>query len=341
MRSAMRLHPLLSALALLALSACTHPVVARAPVLYPARIPARAFPEILVAGAALPEGDLMDPLVAHLAAEGRHVVRKVDVKQLEPMREAGAIAPLTLTLVIEPSLYTDVRDDWDVVPVQICDFYWGCFIDYQTLYVSSPALIGEVRVTVYEGPTARVLQTETFEVVSLARDGKEARAKVFDQLVQQLLRGVDFVKSTQRIELVPVKKVAEAERALSLIKAGKWEEGRKLLEQAAQRLGGKSRKVQARVWYNLGMARWHSTPSGELPPAVYESAARALKQAVALDERYRGSLAALERARERQQVLDEQRRATAHNRALYEEMRGAPAAPATSTPVPVEPSRQQ
>lgn len=331
-----RLVPLLSALAVLALSACTHPIVARAPVLYPARVPARAFPEILVAGAVLPEGDLIDPLVAHLAAEGRHVVRKVDVKELEPMREAGQISPLSLTLLIEPSLYTDVRDDWDVVPVQICDFYWGCFIDYQTLYVSSPALIGEVRLTVYEGPTARVLQTETFEVVSLARDDKEGRARVLEQLTQQLLRGVDIVKSTRRIELLPVKKVPEVERALALIKAGSWKEGRQLLEQAAQRLGGKSRKVQARVWYNLGIARWHSTESGELPREVYESAARALKQAAALDERYRGALASLERARERQQILDEQRRATAHNRALYEQLREATAAPAASAPEPVE-----
>lgn len=310
-----------SPLALLFVVSCVQPIVARAPVMYPARVPARAFPELLVAGAPLPEGDLAATLIAHLQAEKGRKVTRVEVKELEPMRAAGSMSPLTLVLLVEPTLYTDVREDWDLVPVQICDFYWGCFIDYQSMYMRTPALIGQVRLTVYEGPTARTLQTEIFETISFARNTKPERARVLADLGKQLERAVDVLAAKQRIELLPVDDIAEVSQALAAIKKGDWQGGRKILETVARSLGGQSRGVQARVWYDLGMARWHSDPSGELPQENYEAARRALQLAASLDKRFEGTLAALERARERQMILRDQRSAAAHNRKLYEWLR--------------------
>jgi hypothetical protein len=320
------------------------PIVARAPVLYPARVPVRAFPELRVSGGVLPEGDLVALLVAHLAADERYDVQRVAVEQLEPLREEGALSPLTLVLLVEPALYSDVRQDWDVVPVQVCDFYWGCFIDYQSVHVDTPALVAEVRLTVYEGPTARVLQTELFEAVNFGSDTAAARGRLLGDLGKQLERAVDVLKSSQRVELVPVRDFAEVERALALLKRGEWQAGRELLERAATQLGGRSRSVQARVWYNLGIARWHSSPDGELPQATFESAQRALSLAVSLEPRFRRALSALERARSRQRVLDEQRSATARNRALYEAQRaetsGLETAPAPAPAPTTAPSKK-
>jgi hypothetical protein len=316
---------------------CGAPVIVRAPVLYPARVPVRSFPELIITGAALPEGDLVGRLVAHLSGAGGHVVRRVDVKELEPMRQSGAISPLALVLLVEPALFRETRNDWDLVPVQVCDFYWGCFIDYQSVYVSSPALVGQARLTIYEGHTARTLQTELFETLTFADDTKESRREVLDQLALQLERAVDVLRSEKRLELLPVEQVPAVQQAIAAIGKSDWRGGLALLEQAAKQLGGQSRHVQARVWYDLGMARWHASESGELEPAAYESAKRALALAASLDKRFEPAVASLERARERQRLLEEQRRATEHNRKLYESVRAA--APRLIAPTETEPAR--
>lgn len=308
----------------LAVSACAQHVVVRAPVLYPARVPVRAFPRLLVSGAVLPEGDLVERLTQHLRVEGVRAVDKVEVSELEPRRESGSISPLTLVLLVEPTLYSDVREDWDMVPIQMCDFYWGCFTEFRAIHVTTPALVGEVTLTVYEGPTARPLQSERFEVVSFAEDTPAARARVLDELGRELERAVDVLKSTRRVELLPVKDMEEVDRALAAIETGDWEAGRRLLEQAARTLGGKSSSTQARVWYNLGVARWYGSQTGELTQGAYEAARRALTLAASLEPRYQGAVQALEQARERQAILEAQRRATAHNFELAQQARPPP-----------------
>lgn len=310
-----------------ALSGCAQHVVVRVPVLYPARVPVRAFPRLLVSGAALPEGDLVERLTQHLRGDGAREVEKIEVSELEPRRESGSISPLTLVLLIEPTLYSDVREDWETVPMQMCDFYWGCFTEFRAIHVTTPALVGEVTLTVYEGPTARPLQSERFEAVSFAEDTPAARARLLDELGRELEHAVDVLKSTRRVELLPVKDMDEVDSALAAIEAGDWHAGRRLLEQAARTLGGKSSSTQARVWYNLGVARWYGSQTGELTQEAYEAARRALALAASLEPRYRGAVQALERARERQAILEAQRRAAAHNFELAQQT-AAPAAPA-------------
>lgn len=317
------------ALALTLVGACTHPIVISAPALYPARIPVRAFPSIWISGSSLPEGDPIERLRAHLAENPEREVRRLELKDLEPQREAGAISPLTLVVIVQPTIFSDVRGQWDMVPVTYCDFYWGCFTDYQSYYRAIPELVGELGLTVYEGPTARVLQSDRLQAVSYERDSPEARAQLIDELGLKLERAVDVLQSEIRLELEPVDNIPAVRQAIEHLKRGEWEPGRSLLEQAAQQLDGLKRRVQARVWYDLGVARWLAPGASGLSQQSFEAAEEALSRAIDLDgtERYQTTLERLKLARQRQAVLEEQRLAMEHNFAL----KGT--SPANATPV--------
>jgi hypothetical protein len=319
---------LLALLALLALGAtgCAHRVVVRAPVLYPARVPVRAFPSILLAGNTLPEGDLIERLRAHLAKDGQHDVKRVEVAELESMREVGAISALTLVVLVVPGIYDDPQEDWAAVPVQSCDFYYGCFTQYQGVYTQLPQLLGEVTLTVYEGPTAKTLQTETFDAVVYEPDSPSARQQLMEQLGQQLERAVDVLESKVKVELESVDEHPIVRDAIANIQQGKWDEGRALLEQAARQLGGLRHSVQARILYDLAIARWYAPGPSGLTQAAFDAASRALTAAIGLDgtTRYKRTHERLRQARQRQQLLEEQRRAAQINYGLKD---ATPAAP--------------
>jgi len=305
---------------------CSPRVVVRAPILYPARVPVRAFPSLLIAGNTLPEGDLIERLRAHLAKDGQHEVKRVEVAELESLREAGQISSLTLVLVVVPAIYDEPQSEWLTVPVQTCDWYYGCFTNYQSVYTQVPQLLGEVTLTVYEGPSARTLQTANFEAAVYEPDSPAARKQVIDRLGLLLERAVDVLASVTRVELEPVDEHPIVRDAIAAIRQGKWDQGRSLLEQAAAQLGGLRQSVQARVWYDLGIARWYAPGPQGLSQPAFEAAARALSEAIRLDgsSRYQQSYDGLKKARQRQHILDEQRRAATYNYSL----RGAtPAAP--------------
>jgi hypothetical protein len=235
------------------------------------------------------------------------------------MREAGAISPLTLVVTLEPSITSDVQESWDVVPVRFCGgWYSGCFTDFQTVYSAERRLLGDLVLTVYEGPSARVLQTERFQVVFDGPNSEAARKRVFEQLARELVLSVDVLQSKLAVEFEPVEELPLVTTAIERIRRAAWREGRELLEQAVKQLGGQERDVQARVWYDLALARWHAPGPDGLTQKAYEDARRALGRAIELDgsKRYRGMLERLERARARHAVLEAQRRATARNFAL-------------------------
>ena len=319
------------ALALLSpIAGCVRPVVVNANVLYPARVPVRAFPAVWVVGGELPEGDLGGRLAKHLQQDGREV-KRVALKDLEPLHAAGAISPLTLVVLLEAGLASEVQEGYDTVPVQYCDFYWGCYTQYQGVFVSQPVLAGEVKLTVYEGPTARVLQAESFYAAVAARDEARTRKQVVDDLGVQLERAVDLLKTEVRVELEPVDSLPLVTQALARIRAGDWAAGRELLEQQATQLGGRDRSEQARVWYDLGVARWRAAGPDGLTQPVFEAAKRALGWAVARGgDRYRPALEGLIRARERQAVLEAQRSAMTYNFGL----RAGTATASTQPPAP-------
>jgi hypothetical protein len=308
---------IVAVLALLSLAGCAGTLPMRAPVLYPARVPVRAFPTILIAGVKLPEGDLSERLRAHLAKGGEREVRTIDVAELEPMREAGTLSPLTVVLTIEPAISSEVRQQMTYASVPYCTAF-GCFMDFQPVPSRFEQIVGDVLLTVYEGPTARVLQAERFQVVLDAPNTKPMRTLVFEQLAREVTLAMDVLKSEARVELEPVDRPSAARDGVAQLRRGALSEGRRSLEQAAKQLGGYKKHEQARVWYDLAIARWLAPGELGLTQAAFEDARRALKLAIALDDspRYRATLKQLESARQRQAVLDAQRKATQHNFAL-------------------------
>ncbi|HEY6878139.1 MAG TPA: hypothetical protein VI299_08965 [Polyangiales bacterium] len=305
-------------LLLFVLAGCVERVVVRAPVLYPAELPVRTFPSLIIAGGDLPEGDLGERLRAHIASDGQHDVRKVEVKELEPMRQAGSISPYALVVLLEAGFSTDGDESWQVVPTQYCDVFYGCYTDYQTVYGNARRVIAQVDVTVYEGPSARKLQTLTLDAWQYGDDSVALRRTLMTQLGIKLERAVDVLKSETRAELEPVRELPIVGLALDRLRAGDWAQGRDLLEQAARQLSGQSRRVQARVWYDLAIARQFAPGPDGLDAKAFADVERAFQLAIRLDgsRRYLVAYERAKQSRERAKVLEEQRRAARDNYAL-------------------------
>jgi hypothetical protein len=331
----------LSALTLLVMS-CTKPIVARAPLFYPAAVPIRVFPEIVIAGGKLPEGDLGAQLAEHLKKDGQHVVKQVEVAELEPLRAAGGLSAFSLVVLLEVGFFSDQQDGVQTVPVSGCDYFFGCYTQYQAMYTSVPELGAEAKLTIYEGPSARTLQVATLDASLEGEDSPAGRKEVLRLLGKKLQRAVDVLQSETRVMLEPVDDHPIVRDALRRIQKGEWDEGRALLEQAADGLGGLKHKVQARIWYDLALTRWYAPGPDGLTEPAYEAAKRALVLAMQLEGRgrYEPALASLARARERAKLLEEQRSAARNNYALRsalvpgEAARAADSAVKAETPAP-------
>jgi hypothetical protein len=225
-----------------------------------------------------------------------------------------------------------------MAPVHWCGYY-GCAVDYQTYVVNALQVTGSVDLTVYEGPTARVLQRENFEQAVAGDHAAAQRDQVLELLALELENAVDILKTRERFVLYKAD-LPEVKRAIQHIRKGDWGQGRAQLEAAKEKLGGHKKGTQARVWYNLGLARWLAPGEQGLTERAYEAALRALRKAVALDPKpaYQGAIQELQKARERFAVLEAQRSATAHNFALRKQAEEkAPAEP--SKDAPAEPSK--
>jgi tetratricopeptide (TPR) repeat protein len=307
------------ALVSLAFAGCAVTTAVRAPTLLPARIPVRSYPVIWVSGGALAEEQfLQDRLAAHLADDGQHEVRRVDLAELEPARKAGQIAPSTVVVLVDLAFDERVRSDWATTSMQMCGYY-GCYTSYQSTPVSVAELRGEAVVTVYEGPTARVLQEERFQRHAYGDDyAGESTDALLEALAREIEHAVDVLRKRERVEFYR-SEVPGVNEALELFKQGKWDEGRTLLEQAKDKLGDLDKEAQARVWFNLGLARWYAPGTAGLTDEAYRIARRALLMALKLERHpvHVRTLSALDRARKSYALLEEQRAARAHNYAIY------------------------
>jgi hypothetical protein len=329
-------------------------MAARAPQLLPAKVPVRVFPSIWVTGGDNPlERYLLDRLAAHLAQDGKREIRRVPVDQLEPAREAGQIDGTTAVVFLRASSEEGVKRYWDSMPAQYCGFY-GCTTSFQTYMATAVQAEARAELTVYEGPTARVLQQESFEQSLMGEDAEALRQAVVEDLALEIEHAVDVLRIHPRFELYRLRHIPEVKVALERIKKGDWAGGRVHLERAATQLSGQKKSVQARVWYNLGLARWAAPGPAGLTSEAYAAAHRALAlaQRTLPAPHHLSALAELDKARRAFEGLEAQRLATAHNFALAERAKRAetpsttpaelppPApegAPAPSQPAPASP----
>lgn len=295
---------------LLLIAGCAQTVVVRAPSLLPARVPLQVFPAIWVAGPASgDEGYVLDRLAAQLAEDRRREVRRVELEQLEPARLAHQIRPLTAVIRITLQQSHEQQQQSDMLPVQSCGMF-GCVTTFQSYVQVVDVRSADATLYLHDGPTAQVLQTMRFGAKASDLESDRPQELALERLVQQLLAGTDVMRIREEYRLYS-SRVKSAERGVDLLVHGKWVEGRAQLEQAARELGGRDKETQARVWYDLGVARLLAPGNNGLSDDALAAAERALRWAerVLPSEQNRQALSHVAELRKRQQVLIEQKRA--------------------------------
>ena len=296
------------------LGACALTTEVVAPVTYPAQVPVRSFPAIWVASGNFAEDEAIgDALAEYLAQDDELEVRRVDLAELEPARQNGLISSATVVLLVELKLREGIESYWDEEPVRSCGYY-GCTTQYESVMVSAPAISGELVLTVYEGPTARVLQRERLRRSFVAEDAAEARESLIALLTEAAMDALDIVERRVRVELYALRS-DEGKRAVALAERGDWKGARALLEREKERLGGRTPREQAMVWYDLGMARRFAPGPNGLDQAAYDAARRAFEWAAKTDPNpaHRRALERLAQARKRHVDIEAQERAREHN----------------------------
>lgn len=307
---------LLACAAVFAGSGCAGGPTVRARVQHPAAIPLRTFPVVwLAVGADAREQQLAEALAAHL----RGPERQVDLVQrndLEQRRLAGAIPAASVVVLLELQLRQGTITRPTTRPETICGSA-GCFTRHRTDYFDVPTLRVRVRLTVFEGPTARILQRHT----ESAQDEGRRPAQMVERALQDLRERL-FLLVDQRVQELEVglldADVPGVSDALLAIERGDWREGRVRLERVLETgdFAAADAETQARVLYDLGVARRFDPVSREGDLARhFEAAEEALRRAVRLDPRPRYDRALREAGadRARMQAVAAQRDAAQHN----------------------------
>lgn len=295
---------------------CTHGVTVRGAVVQPARVPARAFPRILVTSTGEPDSDaLADAIASHLRPS-RSTVRRVTADEVDGLRARARIARATIVIQVQVALSSRDRPEWARRRMLTCGPI-GC-VDRQRPYVRDvPWIIGRADLQVLHGPTGRVLQREQVRDEESGLDDVGARLRVLERLAERIRGLLDQRTEEVHVELLDVDDPA-VRPALEAIRDGRWRAGRLRLERLTrsrrfQRLPPEQR---ARVLYDLGQARRFDVtlPADER----FSLASEALRAAVRLapQPRYANALADLDAHRRARRLVREQRDARAHNFAL-------------------------
>lgn len=279
-------------------------------------MPVRAFPRIWIAAGHLPEESAVaSALAEHLARDANVKVRQVDVQDLEPARKAGRIPPATGVVLLDLRLHEDTRTEWATRPETVCGPY-GCYTDEQSYVYDVPVVRGTLKITVYDGPTARVLQTTSIRASDEGRPFPVLRDRVATKLADHLGRLVDQRSEPVRIVLLYVK-LAGVDEAIDAARHGDWHAARVRLERALSTAGAEAlpSDQQARLWYDVGQARRFDATTMNDPERHFDEAEQALRRALSLHatDLYRTSLADLRRHREQVRVVVAQREAAARN----------------------------
>jgi hypothetical protein len=310
---------------------------------YPAAMPLRVYPVVLVAFGADPaDVDVASRVERHLrsqvgsspAVDARLMPRET-VDQLIAMR---ALEPGTA--VVDVSSRSSMR--LQTVPrsftYQDCSF-GRCITRTRTDYVEEAVASLTVTMAVRDIRTGRVIHSLQ-EVAELPRLGGGLSVALVDRVVSQLLPYLD--QRTERVR-VPLWDVPDprVEAALDHLRAGEWRAGRVLLEEAVRspELHAMDAEVRARALYALSVAR-RFDPTTLHDIARHYAAARApLDAAIELDPQrvaYRDARGALDQDEARAQVLAAQEAVARDNAATL-----APdpaAATAGTTPASLSPA---
>lgn len=301
-------------LALILLGCAGPTVVATVPT--PALVPLRTFPFlVVVSGPDAVEQAIADALAAHLQGDGR-VVRRADRADVEAMRLRGELPAASVVVWLEVEERRDSRTRLGSRPETVCGPA-GCYTRNRPDSYEIPTLRMGARVTVLEGPSARILQRLGVEIQEEGRGYARMRERASRRLLERLLAMVDPHPETVAVRLLRVA-LPGVEEALDLMGRGRWHEARTRLEAVARSAAFRrlTAKQRARVLYDLAIARRFDPVTFERDPERhFDAAEAALRRAVRLDPEplYDRALRDLRAHRDRARLLREQREAAEHN----------------------------
>ena len=329
--------PVRATLATLALLCACSATTVSGTLQIPAAIPLRTFPHIFVAsGPQLAEIQLSQALVDHLRDGQRHVQR-VERAELEHMRARGAIPLASVVVIVELDQRRINQTRFQTRPETVCGPA-GCYTRNRTDAFDVPTLHGRLRVTVHEGPSARVLQRVSEAVSEEGYGWARMESRIVQRLLRTITRMVDARTERVAVQLLRVD-VPEVERAIAEIGDGRWRRGRVRLERAARTDDVRELDdvVRARVLYNLGIARrFDPVTIRRDPQRHFRSAEASLQAAIRLDPDplYDRALRELQAHRQQVSMLHEQREAAEHNYRLRDASTGSGNTDVLPTPPP-------
>lgn len=322
-----------------ALAACAGNVTAQGVVVKPADLDVRSHPSILVAST---DDDLelgiATELALHLDATGPNAVAQVHVGELEPRRLTGGMPAAGVVVLVELRLDRETRAEWASRPETVCGPV-TCYTTTRSYLRRVPEVRGELVLTLYDAPSARVLDRRAFRAAYEGTTPVSLERRVAERLGRLARDAVDARRLLRRVRLSRFDG-PEADRALDAIARGDWAEGRALLETlvtrpAFTRLGAPER---ARGWYALGQARRFDPSTIDDFARHFDAAREALVRARELDPR-REHEAALEDLDEHRRMLERLAEQRARARARFDyartvtELPEPPASYRTAPPV--------
>ncbi len=311
--------PIILAIAALSGSACAGATAVRAKVTVPAAMPLHTFPTVWVAsGHEQSEMSLAQAIVRSLSQGGRSRVTHIIWDRLEPLRRGGQIPEGSAVLWLELSVDEGSRAEWRRRPATVCG-PGGCSTVSQTEVYDVPTLSARLHMTVYDGPSARVLQKLTIRAAERGRSYPSMRRQAVQELAKKVRQLVRRRQREIEVELLDVD-LPETRAATTLIEQGQWTKGRALLEQASQNetsLAALPVKKRARFYYNLSLARRFDPQSlRKNPEEHFRAAEKPLRTALELDpdeRRYQVGLKALRAHYDQARLVREQKRVASEN----------------------------
>jgi len=282
-----------------------------ADVAYPAAMPLRVYPVVLVAFGAEPGGaDVAERVETHLrrtvGSSPGVDARRMPRENVEQLIATGALSPGIA--VVDVSALSAVRVQ--TVPrtynYQDCSF-GRCYSRMRTDYVDEAVVSLAVTMSVRDIRSGRVIHSVR-EVAEVAGRGTGGMLEVLvDRVMQTLLPYLDQRTERVRVRLLSVDD-PRVERALEHLRAGQWREGRVLLEEAVRspELHAMDAETRARALYDLSVARRFDPTMMDDVTNHYAAARAPLDAAIELDpERtaYRDALTALAADEARAQTL--------------------------------------
>ena len=258
----------------------------RATMRRPAPLPVRAFPVVLVSGFEGPWTDLfVSRVVSHLSRDrtGREV-RYVPLAQLEALRLTGRIPPPAVVVV--GWVATDRRfvERNEPQTVTVCGV-GGCYPQTVWRPTIVQRSIARVRITMFEGPTARAIATRELVEQSAERPSAFASFDSERTVVAALAERVPALFDQARVEVDVTAVEVDAPGAregLRLLRAGRFLRAARSLAAFLGQRPNLERDDLAALHYDLGIA-WQYA-------GRYRRALAALDRAIELapdEDRYR------------------------------------------------------